>query len=299
MFQKINYLVWALSAMVSPAASPQRTVILYSNGGLSDVGRHAVLAALEKPVEEISSIAVVTPSPVLLEEPNWKCGCPNPHSFTEEQKERFTVIPISSWKFEEDSDVVISKEFTEAIQSATTIISCLGNRQTSVGGWCAYEGNQAIMKCLRGKKSADSLPRVILFSSMGIEEDWPPLQGFMLGRTIMSLIFTTCGREAYKDLSQMERLYRGQEKKSGDNSDALGIEYCIIRPMGLGEDVVPVGAWATQSPDRDGRYLPWNGGKISLDFAKMDCARYLISEALVPTLVCGETVYVGGVPKVK
>ena len=49
------------------AASPSSSlVVLYGIGGLSDVGRHAILAALEQP--SVRKITVITEYPELLDE---------------------------------------------------------------------------------------------------------------------------------------------------------------------------------------------------------------------------------------
>jgi nucleoside-diphosphate-sugar epimerase len=135
-----------------------RLVVLYGTGGLSDVGRHAVLAALEQP--SISNIIVLTQHPELLDEPNWKCGCPEPHSFTQAEKDRFQVVPVTSWK-----DDSVSDHF----QDATAVVSCLGNRQPFVGHWVAHEGNQAVIQAMQKHK----VQRVVALTSSGVEEDWP------------------------------------------------------------------------------------------------------------------------------
>ena len=76
-----------------------RLVILYGVGGLSDVGRHAVQVAVEKRVKgEIQGLTVLTPNPELLDEPNWNCGCPEPHKFTKEEKDLFNLVPVTDWK---------------------------------------------------------------------------------------------------------------------------------------------------------------------------------------------------------
>lgn len=71
-----------------------RLVILYGIGGLSDVGRHAVRAALDAGV---SHIKVLTQHPELLELPYWKCSCPEPHTFTDEERQRFQVVKVDTW----------------------------------------------------------------------------------------------------------------------------------------------------------------------------------------------------------
>ena len=225
-------------------------VILFGKGGLSDVGRHAVLAALEQPNVEFK---VLTQHPELLEESNWNCGCPGGHAdaFSEEDRKRFSVIPVKSW-----SDTTLSEHF----QGATGVVSCLGNRQPFIGGWVAQEGNQAV---IQGMKE-HNVERAVALSSCGVEEDWPPLE-FHPGGKILSFIFTVIGRKCFKDLTLMERAYR-----------ASSLDYLLVRPVGIGEDVVPNGTWVFQKKKYE--------DKIGLNMAKMDCARFMVKEALNPTM---------------
>merc|ERR1719343_886193 len=74
-------------------------VILYGIGGLSDVGRHAILAALEKPTVE--KITVITEYPEKLNEKNWDCNCfeeghKNPFDDPVSSK-RLEMVKVDSW----------------------------------------------------------------------------------------------------------------------------------------------------------------------------------------------------------
>jgi hypothetical protein len=51
------------------SAARRSLVVLYGIGGLSDVGRHVILAALEQP--SITKVTVITEYPKLLDESNW------------------------------------------------------------------------------------------------------------------------------------------------------------------------------------------------------------------------------------
>jgi len=137
-----------------------RLVILYGIGGLSDVGRHAVQLAVEKKkAKELDHITVLTRYPELLAEPNWKCGCPEPHVFSEEDKKLFDLVTVKKWS---------DKSLTSHFQGATAVISCLGNRQATMMGvkpdsWEAYVGNSVVIQAMKDH----SIQRAVVMSSMG------------------------------------------------------------------------------------------------------------------------------------
>jgi hypothetical protein len=247
--------------MVEGAAAPKNRmlVILYGSGGLSDVGRHAVQAALEIPGVECK---VLTQHPEMLEESNWKCGCPQGHQLSEQDRKRIQVIPVKSWK-----DTSLSAHF----QGATGVVSCLGNREPFIGDWVAEEGNN----CVIWGANEHKVDRVVVMSSVGIEEDWKPLEWHWAG-IILACLFLTIGRKSYKDLTAMEKSYR-----------TSNLDYLIVRPTGLGEDVVPVGKWFLQKEKHK--------DSVGIDLAKLDCARFMVQEALNPTLH-KEAVVVGSEP---
>jgi hypothetical protein len=233
-------------------------VILYGQGGLSDVGRHAVQVALD---ETDCSVTILTPYPELLDEKNWNCGCVDGHNITAHSRwqECAKLIAVTNWN---DPDL------TKHYQSCDAVISCLGNRQARclgavAGSWIAAEGNAFVIRAMK----EHDVKRVVICSSMGIEEDWPPVEFHWAGK-IMACLFRTPGmaRQAFADLTKMERLYK-QEKE---------LDFLFIRPLGLGEDVVPKNTWKLQTEkykDKD----------LDIDMAKLDVARFMIQEALTPT----------------
>ena len=100
----------------------------------SDVGRHAILAALENPI--VDKITVITEYPELLNEKNWECNCSpeghtNPFNGPEaSSKLELVKIDTDTWKKEQPN---LSQHFV----GANGVISCLGHRQP---GWkvCLY-----------------------------------------------------------------------------------------------------------------------------------------------------------------
>ena len=242
-----------------PPQNMAKLVILYGIGGLSDVGRHAIVAALEKPTE-VEHVTVITEYPELLDLSNWECGCPGGHTNPtkdEAYASKITMVPIDSWKNPQPN---LSQHF----QGASAVISCLGHRQPGIKnpqliqrGLIATIGNQQVLDAMKQAH----VQRLVLTTSIGMGENihW-------VGN-IMKLFFWTNSRKAYQDLRNMEQLVT--------STDEADIDYLLVRPMGLGEEIVPVNEWFTQ--EKKGVDV------LGLDMAKLDCARYLVQEALHPT----------------
>ena len=133
-------------------AAVSRLVILYGIGGLSDVGRHAILAALEQPA--VKEIKVVTEYPELLNETNWECGCPGGHTNpAKDHPDKVEVIPVESWKTGNYVDIL-----KQQMNDDTAVVSCLGHRQP---GWKYKElktkgvisapGNKQVIQAMQAK----------------------------------------------------------------------------------------------------------------------------------------------------
>lgn len=241
--------------------TPHRLVILYGVGGLSDVGRHAVQAALER--SDVASVTVLTKHPEMLDDPDWKCGCETPHAFTDADKERLKIVAVNnkqSWQQQEGEEAGIASHFRDA----TAVVSCLGNREPLRGHRDAAEGNDAVIKAMQQNAN---LKRVVAITSAGIEEDWPPLEFFKPGYYILSFLFMTLSRPSFRDLTKMERAYKATAEAD--------IDYLLVRPVGLGEDIKPVNKWALQRKKYE--------DALHFDMAKLDCARFMVEEAINPT----------------
>lgn len=135
----------------------------------------------------------------------------------------------------------------------------------SIGGWEAEEGNNAVISALQkgAEEGKPTTKRVVVMTSVGVEEDWPPVEWVWVGK-ILAFLFLTLARKSYRDLTMMERAYRNSK-----------LDYLLVRPVGIGEDVAPVGKW----------YLQKEKYKDALGFnmAKLDVARFMVEEALHPT----------------
>lgn len=235
-----------------------RLVVAYGVGGLSDVGRHAILAALARP--EVAHVTVLTQFPAMLEEKNWKCGCDAPHSFSEEDKKRLTIFSVPSW---DDKETLLPY-----FNGATAVVSCLGNREAFRGHRDAAPGTEAIVHAMKQNSQPDHrLTRLVAITSVGIEEDWPPLEFFRPAYYILSALFLTIAKPGFNDLTKMERLVKATTEEE--------IDFLFVRPVGLGEDVKPVNGWVLQKKKYE--------DTLHFDMAKLDCARYMVEEAIKPT----------------
>lgn len=249
---------------MTPNAAARRLVVLYGIGGLSDVGRHAILAALEH--STVEKITIVTEYPELLQDSNWECNCTGGHTDPtapdSPHASKLDMVHIDTWK---NSQPELAKHF----HGADGVISCLGHRQPGIlnpklrkQGLVAHVGNKQVIQAMKKAK----VERVVVCSSIGIQEDSPPME-FHWGGKIMAFLFRTLCRKAFADLTEMELEYKAEENR--------GLDYLFVRPVGLGEEVVPENKW----------FLQKEKGKDALggNMAKMDCARYLVQEALTPT----------------
>lgn len=128
----------------------KKLVVLYGIGGLSDIGRHAILAGLEK--KNVEHITVITEYPELLDETNWECGCSDGHTNpfnVEEYASKLTMVKIDSWKNDQPN---LSVHF----QDADAVISCIGHRQPGwkykelrTKGLIACDGSKQIIKAMQ------------------------------------------------------------------------------------------------------------------------------------------------------
>mmetsp|Transcript_56230 Transcript_56230/g.136285 ORF Transcript_56230/g.136285 Transcript_56230/m.136285 type:complete len:312 (-) Transcript_56230:3576-4511(-) len=287
----------AAAAALGTVKKKIHLVVLYGVGGLSDVGRHAILAALEPPYSDhVVKVSVVTEYPELLDEQNWECGCVGGHTDpSKDFPDKVNIIPIDgSWN-DADKDynkTVLEPLFSDAFskitkqgsqESEVAVISCLGHRQPGwkyknliTRGLVANSGSKQLLDAIAAvatnakiKNTNGSAPvRVVAISSVGIQEDWPPMEWNWFVRRIMSYMLRHSSKLAANDLTKMELDFH---KTSADI-----VDYLFVRPVGISEEAMPKHDWHIQREkfeDKD----------MALDMAKMDVARYMVSQIINPT----------------
>jgi nucleoside-diphosphate-sugar epimerase len=241
--------------------------VFFSSGDLGEVGMHVVAAALERASDEVNEIRVFSNHITSLDDRKWNCGCRTRHAFTERDRQRLKLICLDCTK----DPLAIHLEGVDAV------VSCLGNRKPFHPDCIAKAGTGRIVQAMM----ATDVRRLALLSSVGIAEDWPPMEWSREGGRLSGFFRTVCWTQ-YQDLSGAEQAVRLAEQLHAD------LDSLVVRTVLLGEHSPPSGKWFVQHQK--------HGDHPDHHLAKMDCARFLVQEAVHGTL-SRRAVVVGGVPK--
>jgi hypothetical protein len=248
---------------------PKIVAIFFSSGDLGDVGRHAVAAALDLPCTIVSTVRVLSSCIQSLEEDNWKCGC-GKHSFPEIDTQRLQLVRCDC----------TTQPLEDHLQGVHAVISCLGNRKPFHSDCIAKTGTERIVRAILNSRSVQ---RLVVMSSVGISDDWPPMEWSSEGSRLQGFFRTICWRQ-YQDLSGAELAVRQGAHTSPQ------LDFLIVRSVLLDETAKPVFRWYIQNAKHKDH--PVN------DFAKMDCARFMVQEAVCPT-IRRRAIVVGAMPKIE
>lgn len=238
-------------------------VIVFSTGDLGDVGRHAVAVALETAPSVVRTIKVISSDPTTLEQENWKCGCRRHHISMKDRK-----------RLEIHQADCSTDNLAPYLQGVDAVISCLGNRLPFHPDIVAKPGTEHLIVAMQ----QGGCKRLVLLSSVGIGDDWPPLEGCREGDFLAGFFRTICWSQ-YQDL-------RGAERAVQRGTISSQLDYAIVRSVPTNE-LKPQGLSFVQQK----KYVD----RVGHDIAKMDLARFLVSEAIEPVLH-RQAVVVGGGP---
>eukprot|EP00913_Durusdinium_trenchii_P035945 g33632.t1 len=150
-------------------------------------------------------------------------------------------------------DVEIKKESLATIFSGVdAVIACPGSRQSGIATTCTI-GARKIVAAMKKAK----VERLVVLSSFGIGDDYMPssVLKFFWG-FLLRVVWPT-----------MRRDVEGMEKISG-------LEYLIVRPMGVDPKELPVGSYAILTARGQ--------GSLPLTVAKDDVGLFLLEEAVAP-----------------
>jgi len=238
--------------------------IVYSSGGIPDVARHAVQVALDSFSGQIR-VLNINPQETLSPS-NWNCACPDPHQINvHDDRLDLRVVDVTK------------DDLTEHLENVGAVISGLGNRQPYHGDRVGAAGTANLVRAMLHHQ----IPRLVMLTSAGCNEDWPPLEFHWTG-SVLKWMFRSVSRREYQDLCAAEDAVRNHNHNDNHQKDtaAVGggndtIDYLIVRPVGLGEDRPPANTWFIQQKKHCDRLAP--------DMSKLDCARFCVQEAVEPT----------------
>ena len=242
--------------------------VFLTQGGLGDCGQHAIAHALKDPELTVHAIAPSRDVIGRIDDENWK---PVPFlSEAELQNSRLRSfeVPYTS------SDADVSERLREALHGVQAVIAAPTNRQgKGLELGTAAPGMRNILDALK----AQSVPRLVYVSSIGIDK--PPFQwawwSGMLGA--IAKCFKSW-RTALTDLKQADAMVRSS-----------GVDFLIVRPMGLDAKEPVRGSWKVISAQDTTTPLAAN-------IAKADVGQYLLQQVLVGSLQNNDVLL--GQPKV-
>lgn len=173
-------------------------------------------------------------------------------------------------------------EIAQAIESADAVISCLGNRQPQMERWSSIGTKKVIgaMKKNKDSSSSSSTTRLVSLSSFGIGTDFLKISPISI---LWRIMLRTMLRSARKDLCGLETAVRES-----------GLDYCIVRPVGLTPEEAPRGFCdqLLSKEDNNNNNKKNGGGNLEILMSKSDAAAFMIKEALEPS-IHGKEVTIG------
>ncbi|CAK9083586.1 unnamed protein product [Durusdinium trenchii] len=224
-------------------------VVWASKGGLGDVGKFAAShAALRGSAVELTAVA--------LSEDGAATGVESTEVFpaTRAEKLQETLKDVEIKKVNiksEDAEESLATIFS----GVDAVIACPGSRQSGIATTCTI-GARKIVAAMKKAK----VERLVVLSSFGIGDDYMPssVLKFFWG-FLLRVVWPTMRR----DVEGMEKIVKES-----------GLEYLIVRPMGVDPKELPVGSYAILTARGQ--------GSLPLTVAKDDVGLFLLEEAVAP-----------------
>ena len=147
----------------------------------------------------------------------------------------------------------------KALKDVDAVVSCIGCRQPMFDRWAA-PGTANVIAAMQANK----VKRLVMISSVGIRESYPPMKWAQPYGTIFRCLMLTIIRSAVRDLTAAEEAVVASD-----------LDYLIVRPTGLTPALEAKGQWKTmEEPSNE---------KVDFQVAKEDVAQFMLEEALEPT----------------
>lgn len=226
-------------------------VIFATKGGMGDVGKFAAAHAFTSAGVSARVIALAPHA----ENPDLEVDVDvTDEAVRTELKSTFgSITPVCI-----DMDAKTAQsQLDTALKDVSGVVACIGSRQPSYSRWCE-RGAGMVEKAMR----KGGVKRLVVLSSFGIGGDFTGLSMIKIGWLLM---LRTTYRSVRKDLMGMEAVAEGS-----------GLDYLIVRTMGLTPSEEPKGAWKLLTGPGQGR--------LRLGIAKKDVAAFMVKEIVEPSL---------------
>lgn len=242
-------------ALVTMAVPTKKLAVVYATkGGMGDVGKFAAaIAKLDLSVEG----SLVSLSRDEAEGAGHGISEVDVTDTTLCEKLASDLCDATITHADVDDESATAAVLDVAFEGADAVVACVGSRQSSFGRWVAHGARQIVAAMER-----KDVKRLVILSSMGIGTDFIP---FTIIRVLWGGMLATVLRQARNDLTEMEKVVKASK-----------LDYLLVRPVGLTPEEPPKTVWKVLTDSKD--------NNIRFSVAKADCARYMVKEALEPTL---------------
>lgn len=230
-------------------------VVYATKGGMGDVGKFAAaLAATDTSVE--ARIVSLSRDSVEGSDNGLTDVDVTDASLRDKLAADLHDVPITH--ADVDDAAATAQALEAAFDGADAVVACVGSRQPTFGRWVA-RGSELVTAAMAKR----GVRRLVILSSMGIGDDFMPNRGI---RMLWGVMLATMFRGTRNDLINMETVVTGCD-----------VDYLLVRPVGLTPAEPPKDVWKVLTEKGD--------HEVDINVAKKDVARFMVKEALNPTLV--------------
>eukprot|EP00177_Eucheuma_denticulatum_P000529 GFKZ01000950.1.p1 GENE.GFKZ01000950.1~~GFKZ01000950.1.p1 ORF type:complete len:255 (+),score=27.72 GFKZ01000950.1:251-1015(+) len=232
---------------------PPCIAILYATrGGMGDVGKFAATQAFKN--QSICTRVVAMSAASKEGTDNGIDADVRDETVQEQLKTELGKIPITYVNVESES---AQRQLEQVFDGVDSVVTCLGNRQPGMARWISM-GASKVTAAMQKK----NVSRLVQLSSFGIGNDY---MGFSAIGVLWGCMLRTVINDVRIDLKEMERVVTES-----------GLDYLLVRTVGIAPECAPEGKWKILRSPKD--------GKVTLEISKADVGAFMLEEALKPTL---------------
>lgn len=223
--------------------------VFFNDGGMGDVGKHVVASVLMRENLRVRAVGLSLDSLKRSE------------SVTQPKIEgdRFEMVELDV----ASTDAAVKEKLTAAVDGASAVVCCIGSRQGSKYPRNAEAGTRNIIEAMKSK----GVSRLVVLSSAGVADGWPPMPWTIMVRFIFSAMLLTTLKKSYLDLCAARDVVQ--------QSDT---DFLMVCPTGLTPTEKAAGTWKILDTGKA------RGNETAgISIAKEDVAEYLLQEAIQPT----------------
>ena len=256
MTSAVNVSVQSAASQGTKTTATRRVVaVLFSSvgSGMGDVGKFCVAQGLKSPGIELRPVALSAPSEgsdaEITVDVSYQEG-------KDRVSEAFSSQLLSSLPRVDITSADAQERIEREIEGCDAVVACLGSRQPSKKVRWLGSGAEVVVAAMKAK----GVKRLVNLSSMGIGDDFQPMNFW---KAFWWAFLRAVIPSAHRDLIRMEEAVAGS-----------GLDYLLVRCMGLTPEEPPRGTWDLLEARGQGR--------LGMASSKEDVAAFMLQEATSP-----------------